>query len=260
MNYLKILRSYVAMNLKYDVEYRASNFASTLANLSWTNFSLFSVLIVGHATGGIGGWNIDQMVLLSGLWMIYNSLSHTLWYGNMKRTIVDVHSGRLDLLLVKPVDAQFHTSIKRIISNSLFGLFEGAIVCMWSVHNLGISLTPLHVLLAILLITFGLIVYYSLWMMTATLGFHFAYIENAPNLVPELADFSKYPIDAYTPSMQAMAYGLIPIMIITFFPATALLDRIEVGNIMYFALATLVLFVVARLFWNYSIKKYTSAN
>ncbi len=260
MKHIKAGFSLLKQNLKFDTQYRSSFWANVIANATWSNFSLFAVLAIGNVTGGLGGWSVNQMIILVGMWMIYNSVAHFFWYGNMKRTVYDIHSGKLDLILSKPIDSQFFTSFKRIITNALFGLFEGIIVCAWVIANSEITFSMASLLLTILTIVFGLVIYYCFWMMTATLGFYFEFIENATNIPAELADFSRFPVSAYPAYVQAVAFGLVPLMIITTIPAQILFGEIHIQSILYMALAATILFCITRIFWNASIKRYTSAN
>lgn len=250
----------VNLSLIFDLEYRTTFWANLMANIAWTNLTLFTILVLNYRTGGFGRWTSDQMLLLTGMWVINNSFTFAVFYGGLKRLLEDIFTGKLDFILLKPVDSQFYSSTRRIVISNAFTLIEGLIITMMALSRMGVYPKASWVVAFFILILIANIVYYSLWFMVVTLGIHWTMVDNLFQTVPEVMEISKFPSSAYPKFLAYLFSSLIPIGLMTTFPAQALMGLISPMKLFYALTAGVGFLVVSRHFWFWSLKSYTSAS
>ncbi len=260
LRHLKVFFRLAIRSIQRDMAYRLDFFSNLLSSLGWLNLTLAIVLIFNKTAGGFGGWNSDEMLLLTGSWMINNGLAYFFFYRNMKQLVKDIHNGDLDLIVTKPVDSQFFVSFRRVILNSIAGPIEGVIVIVIALSNLNITPNIWHILSFILLVITSLIIYYSLWFFAASLTIHFTLADNLFYAVPEAIDTSKYPASAYPKAMFYILQTIVPLAVMTTFPALTIQGRLSWQLIIYAVFLAVIFFFGARSFWFWSLKKYTSAS
>lgn len=257
--YLLLYLHLASFTIKRDLEYRVGLISGAVSNFAWSNLSLLVVLVLGHTVGQFGGWNVDQMLLLVGFWMIVNGLAHVFFYGGIKRLIDDIHTGRLDKVLTLPVSSLFITSLRRPFLSSSMGIIEGSIVVFFAASKLQVVFGFNVVLMTVLLLV-AAAVYWSLWVIAATMSIHFPMSDNLVYAVPELVDLSRFPDTAYPPALQNLFSSFVPILLMTSFPAQALQGLLPGERFAYALVVGGLAVLIARTFWNWSLRRYTSAS
>jgi ABC-2 type transport system permease protein len=239
-----------------DLAYRFNFLSAVVASVSWVNFTLILILVLGNKTGGFGGWNEMQMLLLTGFWMINNGMAYFLFYSSLKSVDADVNRGTLDYVLYRPLDSQFFLAFRRIILNSFVGVIEGIIIVVYAASQLNLEVTALMVLEVIIILIASIIIYYSLWFMSATLSIHFIMIENIFQTVPDIVELSKFPPRAYPATVSQIFTSFIPILIMTAFPARLVMGELKTIEYFYALGLAVVFLFLSRIFWKWSLKKY----
>ena len=75
--YLKILAVYYKAWIMRDLEFRASLISMLAANFAWTNFTLVSILLINKNITSFGSWGLNELLILTGSWMLINFLMYT---------------------------------------------------------------------------------------------------------------------------------------------------------------------------------------
>ena len=92
-----------------------------------------------------------------------------------------------------------------------------------------------------------------------SLAFHVVKIDNLSYLIVSTFDAARWPSSVFRGVLSVIFTFVIPLALMTTFPALALLDRLTAAQL-GIALGTALAFVVAgRLVWLRSIRHYTSA-
>src|SRR5205814_5376791 len=137
-----------------------------------------------------------------------------------------VRTGKLDSLLVLPVDSQFAVSTKQFGLDSMINAALGGVVVCVSLSRLGIMPNPVAILLYLVALVFGVAVHYSIMLGLAAVSF---WIVRAQGLVYGYFNFlniARYP-DAIFPKIFRFIFGwIIPVVIIANIPARLLLKAL----------------------------------
>ena len=122
--------------------------------------------------------------------------------------------GKLDSVLVLPIDSQFAVSTKQFGLDSIVNALLGAAVVCVSLSKLSVVPNPLSVLLYVVALGFGIAVHYSIMLALAAVSF---WIVRAQGLVYGYFNFlniARYP-DVIFPWLFRLIFGwVIPVVII----------------------------------------------
>jgi ABC-2 type transport system permease protein len=177
----------------------------------------------------------------------------------LTNVVEHIRKGTLDFLLIKPVDAQF------MVSTSRFELYRGSDVLgglallAFAIHRLGRWPSVSGVAMAVLLLAGAVVILYSIWILVVSLAFFVVKVDNLSYLFSSIYDAARWPASVFRGALAFFFTFVIPLALMTTYPALALLGRLSLGRT-FGALAIATLFaVVARRVWLFAIGHYTSA-
>src|SRR5207253_5099300 len=103
----------------------------------------------------IGDWSKWEVVLLHGTHQMIAQLFQALFFVNVSNIPELVRTGKLDSLLVLPIDSQFAVSTKQFGLDSVLNAILGGVVVIVSLSKLQITPSAVMVLLYLVAICFG---------------------------------------------------------------------------------------------------------
>ncbi len=128
-------------------------------------------------------------------------------------------------------------------------------------HRLGRWPTAGNVLAAALLFGCAALILYSLWILVVSAAFFVVKVDNLSYLFVSIFDAARWPADVFRGGLRAVFTFVVPLAIMTTFPARALLGKDFGPANAAAALAGAAAFATfARLVWLRSIGRYTSAS
>jgi ABC-2 type transport system permease protein len=241
------------------LEYRQDFFFWSLVGIFWTGFNFLFIEVLSSVRGEIGGWNRYELYLLMSVFTIIDAFLWSFFYHIFQSYTRAIFTGELDMVLLKPVDAQFLLSVQKNSYNNVFRLLIGIAMVFWSLGKLGISLTLISVLTFLLAAIVGLVLIYSVWFMIATGAFYVEKLDNINEIFPALRQVFQMPRSIYTGVLSMIFITIFPLALITSLPTEALLGRMNLTLFLQFLAVTTVFFILSRVFFIHSIKKYSGA-
>ena len=173
-----------------------------------------------------------------------------------------VRTGKLDSVLVLPIDSQFAVSTKQFGLDSIVNALLGAVVVVVSLWKLGMMPNVLSILLYVVALCFGIAVHYSIMLGLAAMSF---WIIRAQGLVYGYFNFlniARYP-DVIFPRLFRLIFGwVIPVVIIANIPARLLIKSFgqPVPLMLHLIIASTIVFWLSRVFWEFALRHYSSAS
>ena len=210
----------------------------------------------------IGDWSKWEVVLLVGTHQIIGQIFQAFFFVNIANIPELVRTGKLDSVLVLPVDSQFAVSSKQFELDSVVNAIVGAAIVILSLSNLRLVPTPMSVLLYLTALVFGVVVHYSIMLSLAAISF---WIVRAQGLVYGYFNFlniARYP-DVIFPKIFRVIFGwIIPVIIIANIPARLLIKPLgqPLWLMAHLAIASLIVFCLSRSFWRFALRHYSSAS
>lgn len=253
---------FLKISFRNQLTYRTNFLISIFVELFWVASHLLYVLAIWE-TGIplLTDFQEEAVLLFVGTYLCLTGILMGAFFTNLSNIPVYIHSGKLDLYLVKPVSSQFLTSLEHIdygypISDIGIGLI--LIIIGW--NRAQISVDPVTILGFFLFFLLGILWMYDFQMIPVLMSFVFIKINGVFEVFYGFHDLNKVPMFIYGRIFQLIGTFLIPIFPMVNFPVLFAAGKLSLGMAVYGIAGPIAFFTVIRILWKYSLKKYTSAN
>ena len=254
-----VLRALWKANVVEEMQYRANFVASVLGTLFWIAMALLTLALFFRHTESLGGWGFWEVVVLLGVFNALSGIVEAVLRPGVGRLAADVRSGALDLILTRPVEAQFYVSMRRLDLWRLADVVLGLALAAYAASQL--NRVPSAVDLLAFAVTFvsATAVVYAIWVALMSLAFWVVAVENLSVLFDAVYEAARYPVSAYPGALRFLFVYLIPIAWTTTIPASALTGRLEPVTALGAAIVAALALALTRLLWRSAVRRYTSA-
>lgn len=256
--YLDVLGLLWSAAIAAEMEYRVNFILATLTSLGNLAGSLFGLFLFYRTDYTFQGWSWDEALVVLGIFTVLQGFSSTFLAPNLNSIVNHVQQGTLDFVLLKPISSQFWLSSHTISPWGLPDLVFGAMLIGYAGVQLGIGIGDY--LLSAVPLLFGLASLYSLWFILGATSIWFVKIYNVTEVLRGLLEAGRYPMVAYPTAYRFFFTFVVPVAFLTTVPAEAMLGRVQVGWIVGAGVLALGLLFVARFFWRFALRFYTSAS
>ena len=260
--YWHIYRLLLRNSLIRELSFKANFLLWLVTELFWFLGQLVFVEVLFLSTDRIADWSKWEVVLLIGTHQIIGQVFQAVFYVNLANLPELVRTGRLDLMLLLPVDAQFSVSTRQFGLDNLVNVGVGAGFVVFSLGKLGLAPSALQIACYLLAICLGSLVHYAIMFSLATLSF---WIVRAQGLIYgyfNLIGISRYPDSVFQGAYRVVFTWLIPVIVVSNVPARLLIrGGANPGQLLlHLGAACLLSLFLSRLFWNFALRRYSSAS
>ena len=257
--YLRLFGIQLRANALLSLQYRVDFFVQVAMAVFWSATALVPLVVLFGMRDGVAGWSWPEALLVVGFFTTLKGVLAGAIQPSLTSVVEHIRKGTLDFLLLKPVDAQFLLSTSKLDLARISDVVAGLGIIGYALHETGRAPTLLGLGAAALLVGGAVAILYSLWILVVSLAFHVVKIDNLSYLIVSTFDAARWPSSVFRGVLSVIFTFVIPLALMTTFPALALLDRLTAAQL-GIALGTALAFVVAgRLVWLRSIRHYTSA-
>jgi len=208
----------------------------------------------------VGGWSFDEALVVLATFTLLSGFLEALVHPSLVATVESIRSGALDLLLLKPADAQLLASTARFLPLRLVDVAVSLTLYGVAFARLGRAPAPHHVGAFALLALSGLSLLYSLAVLVLALAFRVVKLDNLSYLLTSVFDFARWPSTVFRGGARLAFTYVIPLAVMTTTPAEALLGRLTWTSAAV-ALGLAALFaLVSRAAFGSALRGYTSAS
>src|SRR5881409_3202993 len=191
--YIEIYSIMLRNSLIREMSFKANFLLWMVVEILWFCGQIVFFSIIFGNVDHIGDWSKWEVVLLVGTHQIIAQLFQAFFFVNVANIPELVRTGRLDSLLVLPIDSQFAVSTKQFALDSIVNAALGGVVVCIALSKLGVVPNLLSVLLYLAALVFGVAVHYSIMLGLAGVSF---WIVRAQGLVYGYFNFlniARYP-------------------------------------------------------------------
>ncbi|MBP6177201.1 MAG: ABC-2 family transporter protein [Anaerolineales bacterium] len=260
MHTLKLLSSFLKVNIQMSLAYRADTIVNILLNLMWLGWELLSLNIIFSNTTTIGGWGFGELIALLGVFRLVNTLMIALIWPNTEKFNQSIRDGSMDYTILQPINSLFLVTFSRITVWRIWDLLLAIILIVAGINLAGDIVTPLNILTFILLAISGMVIIYSLWIVLIAMTFWFTKFDNNVTILQALLDAGRYPATVYPAWLRVIVTFIIPIAVATTVPLQALRGELGPDQILLFFVVSIVSFWVASKIWQQGLKRYSGAS
>src|SRR5216117_1807901 len=130
-----------------------------LVEVLWFVGQIVFFSIIFANVNQIGDWSKWEVVLLVGTHQIIGQLFQAFFFVNIANIPELVRTGKLDSMLVLPIDSQFAVSTKQFGLDSIVNAALGGVVVCIALSKLGVIPSPASILLYLVALCFGIAVH-----------------------------------------------------------------------------------------------------
>ena len=255
----------IGVQIRSQLQYRLAFFLDVVGTSLSTILTFATLAFVFQRFGNIAGWTLGEVAFLYGMVEAAFGVMDMLFSGFDPQNFgKQVRLGRMDQLLLRPVDITLQIFGSEFIMRRLGRILQGLLVLgiaigMVEIHWTAAKLIFMPVILISLVCFFG-----GLFIIGATITFWtYESIEVVNIFTYGGSEMMSYPMNIYQNWLRQFFTYIIPAIFLVYYPALFLLGKPDPFKMPIFApfLAPFVglgVLLVAWLFWNYGLRHYQS--
>lgn len=259
MRFFVVLGALLRANLMTAMQYRGSFLAEWLVGGLSAAGLVLPLFLVYARVPQVAGWTFDEALLVTGFFMLYNAFVAGLIEPNLGAVVEGVRTGSLDYMLIRPVDVQLLVSFRKVSPSAVWELVAGLLI-VWIAAERIPSISSGAILVAGCLLLAGLFATYGLWLLVTCLSFWFVRVDNLRYLLGAITDAGRWPVTVYAGWLRIVLVTVIPVALISSYPAMALLGRLDVGTATQAVVTAFGMLALSRFVLLRSLSKYSSAS
>ena len=256
--YGALWRNSVAREMSFKTTFLLWIFVECL----WFGLQLSFIGVLYLQTEKIGSWTGWQVVLLVGTSQVIQQVFHAFFLINCTNLSELVRSGKLDFLLLLPVNTRFIISLRQVDLGAFVNGALGVAVVVCAALKLHLSPTFLQILGYLVLCVAGILIHYSLMFLLASISFWTVRAQGIVWGYYNLFQLARLPDDAFQRgAFKAFFTFAIPMILVSNVPARLLANKIESPGFMLVLLGMCaVCLAISEWGWRQSLRRYTSAS
>ena len=233
-----------------------------LVEVLWFLGQIVFIEVVFSYVGSIGGWSKWEVVLLIGTHQLIGQLFQAFFYMNLANLPELVRTGRMDFMLLLPVDTQFVVSLKQFGMDNVVNALVGAGFVIFSLWKLAVVPTAAQFLLYAVAVCCGILIHYGIMLTFSASSFWMVRSQGLIYGYYSLFNIGRYPDTIYRGAFKLVFSWLVPVIIVANIPARLLIHAAENPWPIMFQLIAATLFIIGatRLMWNSALRHYSSAS
>ena len=226
--YLAVLAEFARNSLVRDMTFRWNFIIDCVSSLSWVLMQLGFYLIIFEQIGrgqigGDTGWGRWEFFVFLSTTLFINSVVQAFFMPNMSEFSELVRTGQLDFALLRPIDAQFLVSLRKIEWSSLANFAFAGVLLVVALGRLGYRPTVAQFVLYAVFIACGIAMLYSLMIALGSISVWLGRNESLYDFWFYITNFARYPMEIYdgrvgTPLRHVFTFA-VPILLVVNVPA-----------------------------------------
>lgn len=259
--YARLMLVQLRASVLLALQYRLDFFVDIGLSLFWIVTALTPLYVLFSVRDGVRGWSAYEMLVVVGFFTMHKGVLASVIQPSLTQAVEHIRKGTLDFLLLKPADSQFMLSTSKLELAHLTDVAAGAAIIAWAVSRMpDVELGPRDLMFACALFLCGLTILYALWIMVVSLAFKVVKIDNMSHLFVSLFEAARWPSSVFRGGLSLLFTFVIPLALMTTYPALAVLGRARGAHFLTAAGVALFLLIVSRYVWQRSVRSYTGAS
>lgn len=229
--------------------------------LLWFGLQLSFIGVLYLHTDHIGSWTKWQVVMLIGASHFIQQLYQAFFLINCTNLSELVRTGKLDFLLLLPVNTRFVVSLRQIDLGAFVNATFAIAIMGYAAHQMHFVPNALQIFSFFLLCIVGIVIHYSLMFLLATISFWTVRAQGIVWGYYNLFNIARMPDEAFSGLFKAVFTFAIPMLLVSNVPVRVLVKPATSLQWSLLLVAMSVLcFAVSEWGWRASLRRYTSAS
>ena len=259
--YLGIYGALWKNSVARELSFKSNFILWIFVELLWFGLQLSFIAVIYLHTDKINTWDRWQVVLLVGASQFIQQIFQSFFLVNCTNLSELVRTGKLDFLLLLPVNTRFIISLRQVDLGGFVNALSAIGVMIFAASHFPHFPNLVQILGFLLLCVVGILIHYSLMFLLASISFWTVRAQGIVWGYYNLFNVARLPDEAFQGLFKAFFTFAIPMLLVSNVPARVLAQKIESPGPILILLGMCVLCAaVSEWGWRKSLRHYTSAS
>jgi ABC-2 type transport system permease protein len=259
--YLSIYAALWKNSVTREMNFKSNFLLWILVELLWFGLQLSFISVLYLHTEHIGTWTKWQVVMLIGASHFIQQVFQAFFLVNCTNLSELVRTGKLDFLLLLPVNTRFVVSLRQVDLGAFVNASFAVAVMVYAGRQLHLVPTLVQVLGFLALCVTGIAIHYCLMFLLASISFWTVRAQGIVWGYYNLFNIARMPDEAFGGLFKAVFTFALPMLLVSNVPVRLLADKLNSpGPVLLLLAMSVVCFCVSEWGWRASMRRYTSAS
>jgi ABC-2 type transport system permease protein len=261
-DYLRVYGVMLRNSLVREMNFKLNFLLWMLVEAFWFAGQLIFIEVIYSQVEAIGDWTKWDMVLLVGTHQIISQIFNAFFFTNVMNLSELVRTGKLDFVLLQPIDPQFTTSVRRFGMDSLVNAVVGVLIVGYALHRIHVVPSIGQIVLYIATVLVGVSLHYAVMFGLSTVSFWSVRAQGIIYGYYNIMNLARYPDVVFKGVAKFVFSWILPVMVITNVPARVLIHASETPwrFVAHLVVVSLMMILLSRLIWRAALNRYSSAS
>lgn len=232
-----------------------------VVELLWFGLQIGFIGVLYLHTDAIGTWTKWEVVLLIGASHFIQQSFQAFFLINCTNLSELVRNGKLDFLLVLPVNTRFIVSLRQVDLGAFVNAAVAVGVMLYAARQLQLQPTVAHLLIFLLLCPVGVLIHYSLMFLLASISFWTVRAQGIVWGYYNLFNIARMPDEAFRGFFRLFFTFGIPMLLVSNVPVRVLAEKLTSWtHVLLLLVMAVACFALSEWGWRASVRRYTSAS
>ena len=258
--YLRIYAALWRNSVTREMTFKSNFLLWIIVELLWFALQLGFIGVLYLQTDHIGTWTKWQVVMLIGASHLIQQIFQAFFLINCTNLSELVRTGKLDFLLLLPVNTRFVVSLRQVDLGAFVNALSALGIMVYAGYQLHLAPTVLQVAGFLVLCLAGILIHYSLMFLLASISFWTVRAQGIVWGYYNLFQIARMPDEAFRGWFKAFFTFAIPMLLVSNVPVRVLVNKFSPGYLFLLLAMSVVCWLVSEAGWRASVRRYTSAS
>jgi ABC-2 type transport system permease protein len=259
--YLSVYAALWKNSVSREMSFKSNFLLWILVEFLWFGLQLSFIGVLYLHTDNIGTWTKWQVVMLIGGSHFIQQIYQAFFLVNCTNLSELVRTGKLDFLLLLPVNTRFLVSLRQVDLGAFVNASFAVAVLAYAARQLHLVPTLVQVLGFLALCGVGIVIHYSLMFLLASISFWTVRAQGIVWGYYNLFNIARMPDEAFGGLFKAVFTFAIPMLLVSNVPVRLLADKLSSpAPVLFLLFMGVVCFCLSEWGWRASMRRYTSAS
>jgi len=259
--YLSLYGALARNSVAREMGFKSNFLLWIVVDLLWFSLQVCFISVLYLHTDQIGTWTKWEVVLLIAASNFIQQLFQAFFLVNLTNLSELVRQGKLDFLLLLPVNTRFIVSLRQVDLGGFFNAGAAACVMFYAVCKLNLqpSVGQLAAFFALCLL--GVMIHYSLMLLLAAVCFWTVKAQGIVWGYYNLFNIARMPDEAFRGAFKAVFTLAIPMLLVSNVPTRVLAGKLDSPPMVLTLVGMAgICALLSEWGWRASLRRYTSAS
>ncbi len=244
-----------------EMTFRANFLLWIVVELIWFGLQLSFIVVIYQHTESIGTWTKWEVVMLIGASHFIQEIFQAFFLNNCTQISEHIRTGRLDFMLLLPVNTRFIVSLRTVDLGSFVNATFALLVIAYAARQLDLSPGAMQITGFAVLALSGVLIHYSLMFLLASTSFWTVRAQGIVWGYYSLFHITRMPDVIFRGFFKVFFTFAVPMLLVANVPVKLLAEKLGSPMEMLLLLGmTAACLALSEIGWRFAIKYYTSAS